>query len=444
MDYKNKIDNMKDQLLSSLAEVVKIPSVKAEGNENYPFGEEIDKSLVKTLDICKNLGFTTYYGDGYYGYAETGEGDEMLAILGHLDVVPAGEEDNWNYPPFGAVIEDGRMYGRGTQDDKGPMLACIYAVKALLNTGFKPNKRIRFIFGTDEENLWGGITKYMENEEVPSFGFTPDSDFPMIYAEKGLLQLHLKSSNNSEITLKGGNAFNAVPDRIIYDDIKLDELEVELKNLGFDYKKENKSIIVYGKGAHASKPNHGINAISRLCIALNNMGVKSDAVRFIAEVIGEDYNGKNIFGNCEDEPSGKITINIGKINVTNNGDEISVDIRIPVTKDKEKVVGDLKEKAKKYNLEYKEFDYLDSLYVPKDHFLIKTLRKVYEKETGLNSEPISTGGGTYARSMDNCVAFGPIFPGQEKVEHQANEYVEIEKLIETAKIYAAAIHELAK
>ncbi|SHK24922.1 dipeptidase PepV [Tepidibacter formicigenes] len=444
MDINNKIEELKDEIIHSVQESVKIPSVISNPIDNCPFGKNIDIALRKTLSLCESLGFKTFYKDGYYGYAEIGEGKEMIGILGHLDVVPEGEIESWTHPPYDAVIEDGKIYGRGTQDDKGPTIAAIYGVKALMDLGVKFNKRIRFIFGTDEENLWRGISKYLENEEIPSYGFTPDSTFPMINAEKGLLQAVLKSKNSSEITLKGGNAFNAVPDKVIYNDIKIDELVSELEKLDFEYKLENNSVTVFGKGAHAAKPEYGVNSISRLCIALNNLGIKSNAVNFIAQVIKETYNGDNIIQNCEDKVSGKLTVNVGKISINKETEEIGLDIRIPVTIDKDKVVAKLKEKASEYGFEYEEYDYLKAIYVPEDHFLIKTLRKVYEKETGLDSTPLSSGGATYARAMENCVAFGAVFPGKPKVEHQANEFIEIEDLIKCAKIYAKTVYELTK
>lgn len=444
MDYKIKVDELKEDLIKSVQELVKIPSVKGEKTEKYPFGENVDKALVKTLDICKELGFKTYYGDGYYGYAEIGEGDELVGILGHLDVVPEGEIEDWNYEPFGGIIDNGKIYGRGTQDDKGPTLAAIYGCKALLDSGVKFNKRVRFIFGTDEENLWGGITKYMEREEKPSFGFTPDSQFPMIYAEKGLLQAKLKSKNSSEITFSAGNAFNAVPDKAVYNDIKVEEVVKELDRLHIKYKMEDRKIILKGKGAHASKPNEGINAITKMATALNNANINSKAIKFIGELIGDDYNATKIFGDISDEHSGKLTFNIGKININKEEEIISVDIRIPVTSNKDEVVEKLSQSAKEYGLEYSEYDYLESIYIPKDNFLIKTLRKVFEEETELDSEPLTSGGATYARAMENCVAFGAVFPGQEKVEHQANEYIEIDRLLVTTKIYARAIYELTR
>lgn len=444
MNIDLSVENIKDNLIESIQEIIKIPSVISDSTDKFPFGENIDNALTKTLELCESLGFKTYYKDGYYGYAEIGQGDEMLGILGHLDVVPEGEINDWKYDPYGAIIEDNKLYGRGTQDDKGPTIAAIYAVKALMNLDVKFNKRIRFIFGTDEENLWGGISKYVEHEEIPSYGFTPDSVFPMINAEKGLLQANIKCSNSSDIKLNGGNAYNAVPDRITYSGDNLDALSKELDNLNFEYTSDTNSLTVTGKSSHACNPHYGINAISRLCIALNNIGVKSNTIEFIANIIGETYNGDNILPNCEDEASGKLTLNLGKINIDENIEQIGLDIRIPVTVEKEKIVNALKEKLSKYNLEYEEYDYLESIYIPADHFLIKTLQKVYEEETGLDSTPLSSGGATYARAIDNCVAFGAVFPNRPKVEHQANEYIEIEDLIKSTKIYAKAVYELTK
>ncbi len=444
MNIDLSVENIKDDLIKSIQEIIKIPSVISDSTDEFPFGENIDNALRNTLELCKSLGFKTHYKDGYYGYAEIGQGDEMIGILGHLDVVPEGEISDWKHDPYGAIIEDNKLYGRGTQDDKGPTIAAIYAVKALMNLDVKFNKRIRFIFGTDEENLWGGISKYVENEEIPSYGFTPDSVFPMINAEKGLLQANIKCSNSSNIKLSGGNAYNAVPDRITYSGDNLEALSNELNRLNFQYTSDVNSLTVIGKASHACNPHYGINAISRLCIALNNIGLKSNSIEFIANIIGETYNGDNILPNCEDEASGKLTLNVGKINIDANTEQLGLDIRIPVTVEKEKVVNALKEKLSKYNLEYEEYDYLKSIYIPADHFLIKTLQKVYEEETGLDSTPLSSGGATYARAIDNCVAFGSVFPNKAKVEHQANEYIEIEDLIKSTKIYAKAVYELTK
>ena len=288
------------------------------------------------------------------------------------------------------------LYGRGTQDDKGPLLATLFAVKALLDAGVKFNKRVRFIFGTDEETLWRCINRYKEREELPGMGFSPDSRFPLTYAEKGLLQLCLEGRNESGLRMAGGTAFNAVPDTIFYEGERQEDLANQLDVLGFAFERKGQGIEVKGKSAHAMEPEAGINAIARLCIALQAIGVESKAVRFVAEEIGEDPNATRIFGPCADVPSGKLTFNVGKIEL-GDVERLSIDSRIPVTIPKAEVVAKLSAAAARYGLEYKEFDWLAPIYLPLDHFMIETLMRVYRHVSGDEvSRPTASGGATYA------------------------------------------------
>jgi predicted dipeptidase len=432
-------------LKAALKELVHIPSVCDEGAGGYPFGAAIDQALRKTLQIAGEIGFKTHYGDGgYYGYAEIGAGKEMLGILGHLDVVPPGKLEDWNHDPFDPVEMDGMLYGRGTQDDKGPLVAALFAVKALTDAGVKFNKRVRFIFGADEETLWRCINRYKEKEEIPAMGFSPDARFPLIYAEKGLLQLRLEGKNESGIRLAGGSAFNAVPDRMFYDGKRQDDLADKLDQLGFEYELNEDGIEVKGRAAHAMIPEQGINAIARLCIALNAIGIESKAIRFLTQAVGEDPNAINIFGDCADEPSGKLKFNVGKIDL-GGVEQLSIDCRIPVTVSKEEVVAKLSAAAATYGLEYKEFDWLAPLYLPLDHFMIKTLMKVYRQCSGDTvSEPVSSGGATYARAMPNCVAFGALTHDELLTEHQPNERTVLANLFKAMEIYAHAIYALTR
>lgn len=432
-------------LKDALAELVRIPSVCNEGEGSYPFGLAIDQALRKALEIAAELGFTTHYGDGgYYGYAEVGEGAEMLGILGHLDVVPAGKLDDWDHGPFDPVEKDGMLYGRGTQDDKGPMMAALYAVKALLDAGVRFNKRVRFIFGTDEETLWRCINRYKAVEQAPTMGFSPDGLFPLIYAEKGLLQLQLEGSNQSGLRLTGGSAFNAVPDSITYEGERRDELARKLDELGFSYERREIGLEVKGKAAHAMVPEEGINAIAHLCIALDAIGVESKATRFIAQEVGEDPYAARIFGDVDDDVSGKLKFNVGKI-VIDDTEQISIDCRIPVTWSKSDIVAKLIAAAARYGLEYKEFDWLAPLYLPSDHFMIEVLMKVYRQYTGDDdSKPISLGGATYARAFDDCVCFGALLPGKLLTEHQPNERVVLSDLYKAMEIYAHAVYALTR
>jgi predicted dipeptidase len=324
------------------------------------------------------------------------------------------------------------------------MVASLFAAKALMDSGVRFNKRLRFIFGTDEETLWRCINRYKEDEELPDMGFSPDSRFPLTYAEKGLLQLNLEGLNLSGLSLSGGSAFNAVPDSILYDGKRQDELARKLDELGFAYERKEAGIEVKGKAAHAMVAEEGVNAITRLCIALDAIGVESNAVRFIAHAVGEDPYAIGIFGDCSDAPSGKLKFNIGKIDL-GAVEQISIDSRIPVTVPKEEIVAKLSAAASRYGLAYKEFDWLAPIYLPRDHFMIETLMHVYRRHTGdERSEPIASGGATYARAIDNCVAFGALFPGELLTEHQPDERAVLANLYRAMEIYAGAIYELTR
>lgn len=440
---KNIVNENSKDMIESIKAAVRINSVMDEdtATESMPFGKGVDESLRKTLEIAESLGFKTVYKDGYYGYAEVGEGEELIGILGHIDVVPIGDESKWKFPPFSATEEDGYIYGRGTQDDKGPTIAAMYAVKALLDAGVKFEKRVRFIIGGDEENLWRCIAKYTENgEEIPSMGFTPDSSFPVTNAEKSLVQFYLRGKGSKEINLNISGALNAVPGVANYTGKLADKLSEKLDELKFDYEKDGESVTVIGKRVHAASADKGVNAIERLCKALYEIGVEDDVVRFVAEL--SDSVGSKILPNCIDDVSGTLTLNLGELIINEKESKIGFDSRVPVKFTIEDLEDAVKEKAANYELEFEEFDRLKSLYVPADSELIKTLVSVYEQETGLEGTPKSSGGATYAKALDNCVAFGAMFPFDEKTEHQENERVNIKNMIKATEIYALSVYRL--
>lgn len=440
---KNIVNENSKDMIESIKAAVRINSVMDEdtATESMPFGKGVDESLRKTLEIAESLGFKTVYKDGYYGYAEIGEGEELIGILGHIDVVPIGDESKWKFPPFSATEEDGYIYGRGTQDDKGPTIAAMYAVKALLDAGVKFEKRVRFIIGGDEENLWRCIAKYTENgEEIPSMGFTPDSSFPVTNAEKSLVQFYLRGKGSKEINLNISGALNAVPGVANYTGKLADKLSEKLDELKFDYEKDGESVTVIGKRVHAASADKGVNAIERLCKALYEIGVEDDVVRFVAEL--SDSVGSKILPNCIDDVSGTLTLNLGELIINEKESKIGFDSRVPVKFTIEDLEDAVKEKAANYELEFEEFDRLKSLYVPADSELIKTLVSVYEQETGLEGTPKSSGGATYAKALDNCVAFGAMFPFDEKTEHQENERVNIKNMIKATEIYALSVYRL--
>ena len=436
-------NQVKDEFLTSLKTLISYPSVLNEGENGTPFGQAIQDVLEKTLEICRSLGFTTYLDPkGYYGYAEIGQGAELLAVLCHLDVVPSGDEADWRTPPFEASIKDGWIFGRGVQDDKGPSMAALYAVKALLDSGVKFKKRVRFIFGTDEETLWRCMGRYNELEETATLGFAPDSSFPLTYAEKGLLQVKLHGTGSDQLELEAGAAFNVVPGKASYQGELLEQVVAGLQAASFDYEQNDQQVTVLGLPKHAKDAAEGINAIVRLATVLQPLQAHP-ALAFIAEAVGEDATGSRLFGDISDEPSGRLSFNIAGLTLNSEKSEIRIDIRIPVLADKDQLVAKLAEIAGRYQLDYEEFDYLAPLYVPKDSELVSTLMAIYQEKTGDTSPAMSSGGATFARTMPNCVAFGALFPGVEQTEHQASERASLEDLYRAMDIYAETIFRLA-
>ena len=463
--FEKYIDGLKNEIIAETCNLINIPSVSEEtNNPNMPFGKYANEALEYALNLGNKLGFKTKNIDGYCGYIEFGEGDKLLGIIGHLDVVPSG--DGWNTPPFEATIKDNKIYGRGAIDDKGPVVASLYAMKAIKDN-MNINCRVRLILGINEEKDWKCIKHYKEVEESPTIGFSPDADFPCIYAEKGICTVYIKDDytkyKNLPIRISNidcnNNAINVVPKKcnvtldIDVSKISLSDvtnfIDYELKNLNFDitYSINGNSIILHSAGiqAHSAHPNLGKNAISPLIILLNRIfnhfEYKIELFEFFEKYINTEFSGKSLDIDFEDK-SGKLTLNVGDFGLENNNLQFGINLRIPINTSIDTVTNLIDLKCKNYSLDIYITGKQNPLYVPKNNYLIKTLCNIFNKMTNSNSEPIAIGGGTYARAFENCVSYGANFPGDTDMCHQANEFIVIDKLILSCKIYAEAIYEL--
>ena len=433
---KIDIESLFPQFKTDLAQLIAIPSVFQE-DDVTPFGPAIDQALDRILLIAESLGFEVYKDpNGMYAYADYGATGPLFGVLGHIDVVPPGALDAWDHDPFEMVHKDGFLYGRGTSDDKGPLLASMYGLKALVNTGVSLNGRVRFIFGADEESLWRCVKAYVEKEEIPEYGFTPDASFPLIYAEKGLLDFTLTSFEINPVMITGGDAFNAVPSscRTPYDPKVIDMIRA----LDYEFSIDGDEIVVHGTSVHAKNADLGTNAIVRCAIALYYAGHKSHLVKFIRE-IAMDPHGVKIFGEQEDPDSGKLMFNIGKIETTSQKQTISVDIRYPVSVERAFVEESLKRAAHQYEVVAEVYDALPSVFIDRNSEFIKTLMTAYQSVSGdYESVPKSTGGATYARALPNFVAFGALMPGAPATEHQVNERISVDGIKQAMAVYAEA------
>ena len=461
------IKENKETMIKKLQELIQIPSVYSESkNPLMPFGENANKALEYMLNLGKSLGFRTKNIDGYCGYIEFGEGEEMLGIIGHLDVVPSG--DNWTYPPFSATIFDNKIYGRGAIDDKGPVIASLYAMKYVLDN-CEVHKRIRLILGLNEENDWKCINYYKKHEESPTIGFSPDADFPCIYAEKSILTPYFSmnyTKSDYDISIRefycNNNAINVVPKICstvleISSNIVMDDFIKVIKNIldkyDFEidvYKLNNEEIKLtsYGVGAHSAHPDLGINAISRLIIVLDDLfktyNINIELFDFFTKYINTEYNGESLGINYKDE-SGILTLNVGNINLDNNVLKIGLNLRIPISVPIDNIENTFMKCLSNYKeINYKKVDFKQSLYIPKDNYLVKTLCDIYNEEANSYLEPIAIGGATYARAFDNCISFGANLPGQKDMCHQTDEFISIDNLLFACRVYARAIYELSK
>jgi len=462
------IDDLRDTIVQETCNLINIPSVSEEtGNPEIPFGEGCKKALDYVLDLGKQLGFRTKNIDNYCGYIEFGDGDNLVGIIGHLDVVPSG--DGWETPPFEASIISGNIYGRGAIDDKGPVISALYAMKAI-HDNLKVNSRVRLILGVNEEKDWKCIKHYKETEEFPTIGFSPDANFPCIYAEKGILTLHIRDDYskyaNAPIKITSidckNNAINVVP-KFCEVNLKIDCEKIDfaecihfinetINELGFNISINDNldsiNIISRGVQAHSAHPELGTNAISQMIILLNKIfkhfDINTNILNFFEKNIAMEHNGKSLGIDLSDE-SGALTLNVGHfkfVEDTMNNLQVSLNLRIPVNTPIDNIIEKVSDVCSKYSLGTVVGGRQEPLYVPKDNFLVKTLTDIFNKATNSNLEPIPIGGGTYARAFDNCVSFGANFPGDTDMCHQANEFINIDKLILSCKIYAEAIMKL--
>lgn len=437
-----------EQAVKTIKRVVDIPSVMDEENTGagYPLGKGVVAALDEALAIAEELGFSTYKDpEGYYGYAEIGAGEKTFGIVGHLDVVPAGDFSQWDTDPFDMQVIDGKIVGRGTQDDKGPTFATMIAIKALLDAGVEFAGKIRFIFGTDEENLWRCMKHYNEHEEGVDLGFVPDSEFPLTYAEKGLLDFDYIGAGVAGLTLDIGGAYNAVPSSAqvtLEDEDAFTKVTGTLDELGYAYETQGLTVTVAGKAAHAMNALQGTNAVTRLGRALATIYPDTPVFKFLTDVDKAMEDKTTIFGEIEDEASGKMAFNLARVQITPEQTKIALDIRIPVTIDFSETEEMLSKKAAEYSLEYHSFDYLPPLYVERDSELVQTLLKVYNEFTGEHAEAEISGGATFARTIKNCVAFGAMLPTTPDFMHQPNEQWSLADMQKAMEIYANAVYEL--
>lgn len=458
MKAKHFVQENLTSITEDICKLVSINTVNDTARPGKPFGDGIDKGLKFLLKLGKELGFDTNNFDGYVGEISIGSGNETIGILGHVDVVEGG--DGWKTDPFQATVISETIYGRGTVDDKGPLICSLYAMKYLKEQGMIPsNKKIKMIIGTDEERTWQGINYYKErSNDIPKSSIVVDGNFPIIYCEKGLIDFNLhykrKKTDKEKIFinyLKGGTGRNVVPAEaeceLSWDDLNESDVNKILEFLcGEDIFTERRSkdklyLKVKGIATHAMNPEKGKNALSELLQILKNL---SEYIGFTANAFIEDYNraiGSSCHGELvglemEDKESGKLTFNVGRVSMKSKEIMLECNIRYPATCAYQNICEQMKQELNILNFEYEEVDHLLPIFLEQNDTIVKELMRAYQEVTNdFNTPPLAIGGATYARALEHAVAFGPIFPGQEDLTHEANENISISDVEVITEIY---------
>lgn len=417
--------------LKFLEKLIKIPSVEGVPQENAPFGKDVANALSLFLEEAQRLGFQVKNYDGYAGEVIFGNPEatpeNCVGVLAHLDVVPEGE--GWSVPPYALTEQGEYLLGRGVLDDKGPAAVTLYAMKKLLDEGFTPSKTVKLILGCNEETGWRCMDYYTAHAKMPERGFSPDAEFPVIYAERGILHARFAFPLPKGITsFTAGERANMVPAKAqakVSGEISPNVLEKH------GVKGVDGLLQAEGVQAHGSTPWEGKNACVPLLNLLLDAGLNLGAIPvFFADE-------KGISQTADETGNSSFSPNV--VRVSGNTLLVTVDIRYAPSKRTEVV-----DKLNAYGVPYEILHEQPPLLQPVNGELIQTLLGVYNHFTGETASPIAIGGGTYARAMKNGVAFGPCFLSEPSTAHQADEKIKKAHLYCAYQMYGEAIKRLSK
>ena len=419
------IENSFENQVKDLQELIRIPSVsRGEPKEGMPYGENVFNALRKAQDIARKLGFEKVWDvEARCGVVEYGAGDETVAIMAHLDVVPEGT--GWKYPPYGAEIHDGAMYGRGTADDKGAAVSALYALYALKESGANMKRRVRVLLGCDEERGSTGIERYREVEGEPTMAFTPDATYPVVNSEMNISHMFFEKKYASAVRAKVGTATNVIPGEAA---------------------SESPALHMLGKEGHASMPDHADNALMKLLKALSEADLPQADRETFAGLVQRlcGYNHGEGLGVDFTDASGRLTLAPTILTADEAGVTIGFDCRYPASMTFQQLTGPIDQRMGTLGFACKERSNSLGHYIAPETELVSTLMDVYGELSGdRESKPISIGGGTYAREFQNAVAVGVTRPDRPDLCHIANENILLSEMLFNTRFMAECLRRLA-
>lgn len=458
------IEAHEEEMLEDAKALIAINSERMEAKPGMPFGEGAARVLEEAEKILSRRGFSSKNYDNYVITADLNDQPQRLDILAHLDVVPAGEGFTVT-EPFKPLVKDGKLYGRGSADDKGPAVAALYAMRAVKELGIPLSGNCRLILGSDEECGSSDIAYYYKQEKEAPMTFSPDADFPLINVEKGGLRMQFTQEFEKQETgirlkaITAGTKTNVVPGKAeaLLDGIEKEILEAVAKEAeketkaAFYVEEEEEGLRLRAEGSfsHAASPEKGNNALTALLCALKSVNFTDEKVRSAMVSLNRlfphgDYYGKALGVNHEDKESGRLTLSFTILNFDGNVLSGTFDCRAPICANEENTGEVIRRKLRDAGFTPDDGRMFEAHYVPEDSTLVKTLLSCYEEITGKEGKPLITGGGTYVHHIKNGVAFGC---GEEDVDnhmHGANEFMLVEQMKKSAVIFAAAIMRLCQ
>ena len=449
------------QLVEAVSRLVRIDSTIGEAKPGKPFGEGPAAALEEMLKLSAELGLPGANLEGYVGVIDLNQQETALHILGHLDVVDAGE--GWTVTSaFEPKLVDGLLYGRGTDDDKGPMVAALLAMKAVKDLGVPLKKNVRMILGTDEETGFRDINWYYARHPYAPYTISPDADFPIINIEKGHYQPTFTAAWEQETalprvtSLTGGPRLNMVPPKAqaLVAGLTPAEIQAACGALALEpeitftltQREDGVHILCSGVGAHGSTPEEGHNAQTALVALLAALPLadcpSTRAIRALRDLFPHgDFTGQALGIAQQDELSGHLSLAFTRITLDDTGLEGRFDSRTPLCANDENT-----RRVAETALAKAGFTVTGEIdpphHVPAEDPFIQVLAKCYEMYSGRKSHCVAIGGGTYVHGIPGGVAFGASMSGFVSNLHGPDERANVKDLLTAAKIYAQVILEL--
>ena len=451
------IDSKENEIVASLIRLVKINSILDSPKDKMPYGEGVYKALEEVKSLYEENGYPMQvkHENGYAIYKTENGKNTRIGLFSHADVVPV--KNDWIYAkPFEPKLVGTKLFGRGVEDDKSGIVASLYALKALRETGYEPGSDITVFVGGNEESGMEDITNFCENETMPTVSLVPDYDFPYSEGEKGIL--HIDCMSNApfvEITcFEGGAAYNVVLDevniKIKYNEKLFEELKA--KNAEVTKKDNEICLTVRGITRHVAMPEGSVNAAYKaselLCTAESLCENDKKILSCIKNTLG-GYYGEGF--NIEHEDMfGKLDAANGIVKLVDSKLFFTLDIRYGVKADAADIIKNVKSTLEKYNFNGEICFESPGFLLDSNKALSAALLNAYRSVTGKEGKPFKSSGGTYARHLKNAFSTGTTtctdksefnFPQGHGNIHQSDECIDIKGFIEGIKVLAAMIYE---